>query len=104
VGPDGAQDKVPRARVDQAGEQLARRGGPGEPRWAVRERLLGGEYDLGGAGDLGRVAADGGAALVERGVLAAEVRDKARRPSGGVITRTTVTAVISVFTPSLRRT
>jgi hypothetical protein len=68
--PDGSEGEVPCARVDQ----LAGGGGPGEPGRAAGCWFLGGEEDLSGADDLGRVAADGGAVLVEDGALAAEVR------------------------------
>jgi len=46
----------------------------GEARRAGRWWFLRGEEDLGGAGDLRRVAADGGAVVIEDGALAEEVR------------------------------
>jgi hypothetical protein len=70
---DAGQDAVPRAGVDQLSQQLAGGGRPGVPGSSGR-RLLGGEEDLHGAGDLGRVASDGGAVVVEDGALAAKVR------------------------------
>jgi hypothetical protein len=83
---DAGQDAVPRAGVDQLGQQFPGGGRPGVTGSPGR-RLLGGEEDLHGAGDLGRVASDGGAVVVEDGALAAEVRggEGGARPDVGVL-------------------
>jgi hypothetical protein len=60
---------VPRARLDQFGEQFAGAGGSGEPRRSGRRWFLRGEEDLNRAGDLRRVAANGGTVSIEDGVV-----------------------------------
>jgi hypothetical protein len=83
---DAGQDAVPRARVDQLGQQLAGGGRAGVTR-GFRRRFLRGEEDLHRTDDLGWVAPDGGAVIVEDGVLAAEVSggEGGTRPDVGVL-------------------